>query len=136
FFLMELVWYRLLSPLLGGSVFTFGLVLAIALVGIGIGGLLYSLMSSDRPATLGGFAGTCLLEAAAVAVTFALGDRIALLALALLPLGAAGFGTTIGCWTLVTSIVVLPPAVIAGYQFPLLIALFGRGRDRVGRDVG
>ena len=136
FFLMELVWYRLLSPLLGGSVFTFGLVLAVALAGIGVGGLLYSLVSSDRPATLAGFAGTCLLEAAAVALTFALGDRVALLALALLPLGAAGFPATIACWTLVTSIVVLPPAVIAGYQFPLLIALFGRGRDRLGRDVG
>ncbi|HMB78933.1 MAG TPA: fused MFS/spermidine synthase, partial [Vicinamibacterales bacterium] len=136
FFLMELVWYRLLSPLLGGSVFTFGLVLAVALVGIGVGGLLYSLVSSDRPATLAGFAATCLLEAAAVALTFAIGDRVALLALALLPLGAAGFTTTIAAWTLVTSIVVLAPAIIAGYQFPLLIALFGRGRDRVGRDVG
>lgn len=136
FFLMELVWYRLLSPLLGGSVFTFGLVLAIALIGIGVGGLLYSLVSSERPATLAGLAATCLLEAAAVALTFALGDRIALLALALLPLGAAGFGMTIACWTLITAIVVLPPALIAGYQFPLLIALFGRGRDRVGRDVG
>lgn len=133
---MELVWYRLLSPLLGGSVFTFGLVLAMALIGIGVGGLLYSLVSSDRPATLAGFAATCLLEAAAVALTFALGDRVALLALALLPLGAAGFGMTIACWTLITAIVVLPPALIAGYQFPLLIALFGRGRDRVGRDVG
>ena len=39
FFLMELVWYRLLAPLLGGSVFTFGLVLAVALAGIGLGGL-------------------------------------------------------------------------------------------------
>jgi len=44
---MELVWYRLLAPLLGGSVFTFGLVLAVALVGIGLGGLLYALVSSD-----------------------------------------------------------------------------------------
>ncbi|MCU1382227.1 MAG: hypothetical protein JWL71_924 [Acidobacteria bacterium] len=136
FFLMELVWYRLLSPLLGGSVFTFGLVLAVALAGIGIGGLLYSVVSSERPPTLAGFAATCLLEAAAVALTFALGDRVALLALALLPLGADGFSTTIACWTLVTSIVVLPPAIVAGYQFPLLIALFGRGRDRLGRDVG
>ena len=30
----------------------------------------------------------------------------------------------------------LPPAIVAGYQFPLLIALFGRGRDSVGRQVG
>src|SRR5205807_7827045 len=81
FFLMELVWYRLLSPLLGGSVFTFGLVLAIALVGIGVGGLLYALVSSDRPASFGGFATSCLLEALAIAATFALGDRIAILAL-------------------------------------------------------
>src|SRR5438445_11576066 len=38
FFLMELVWYRMLGPLLGGSVFTFGLVPAVALAGIGLGG--------------------------------------------------------------------------------------------------
>ena len=63
FFLMELVWYRLLGPLLGGSVFTFGLVLAVALAGIGLGGLLYSLIGSDRPASLAGFAVCCLLEA-------------------------------------------------------------------------
>ena len=136
FFLMELVWYRLLGPLLGGSVFTFGLVLAVALAGIGLGGLLYSLIGRDRPASLTGFAVCCLLEAAAVAATFALGDRMALLALALLPLRAAGFAAAIGGWTLVTVFVVLVPAMIAGYQFPMLIALFGRGRERLGRDVG
>ena len=136
FFLMELVWYRLLGPLLGGSVFTFGLVLAVALAGIGLGGLLYSLIGRDRPASLAGFAVCCLLEAAAVAATFALGDRMALLALVLLPLRGAGFAAAIGGWTLVTAIVVLVPAIIAGYQFPMLIALFGQGRERLGRDVG
>ena len=136
FFLMELVWYRLLSPLLGGSVFTFGLVLAVALVGIGIGGLLYSLIAHDRPPTLRGFAATCLFEALAVAFTFALGDRVALLALTFLQLSATGFSAAVAGWTIVTAIVVLPPAIISGYQFPLLIALFGRGRNRLGRDVG
>ncbi|MGN6182714.1 MAG: hypothetical protein ACTHQM_03565 [Thermoanaerobaculia bacterium] len=37
FLLMELVWYRMLAPLLGGTTFTFGLILAIALLGIGAG---------------------------------------------------------------------------------------------------
>jgi spermidine synthase len=136
FFLMELVWYRLLAPLLGGSVFTFGLVLAVALAGIGIGGLLYSLVASDRPASLTGFAASCLIEAAAVAATYALGDQVALLALTLLPFGASGFTAAITGWSIVTAIVVLPPAIVAGYQFPLLIALFGQGRERLGRDVG
>lgn len=136
FFLMELVWYRLLAPLLGGSVFTFGLVLAVALAGIGVGGLIYNLFAANRPATLAGFATSCLLEAAAVAVTFALGDRVALLALTLLPLRMAGFVAQIGGWALVSTLVVLPPAIVAGYQFPLLIALFGRGRHNVGRQIG
>ena len=50
FFLLELVWYRMLSPLLGGSVFTFGLILATALLGIAAGGLAYALFGRDRPA--------------------------------------------------------------------------------------
>ena len=130
FFLMELVWYRMLAPLLGGSVFTFGLVLAVALAGIGIGGLVYALVAGDKPASLSGFAWTCLIEAAAVAATFALGDRIAFLAATLLPLEPPGSGARIAGWLFVTVIVVLPPALVAGYQFPLLIALFGRGARR------
>ena len=136
FFLMELVWYRMLSPLLGGSVFTFGLVLAIALAGIGLGGLLYALVAGDKPASMSGFATICLLEGAAVAATFASGDRLAVLAMALQPLEVAGFPAHIAGWTIVTVLIVLPPALIAGYQFPQLIALFGQGRSRVGEQVG
>src|SRR4029077_12009795 len=128
FFLMELVWYRLLAPLLGGSVFTFGLVLAVAVLGIGLGGLGDALVSRQRQATLSAFATTCLLEAICVAGTFALGDRIALMALRLQPPVTAGFAANMAGWTLVASLVVLPPALVAGFQFPLLIALFGRGR--------
>src|SRR5262249_7005167 len=127
---------RLLGPLLGGSVFTFGLVLAVALAGIGAGGLLYALVAGDRRASQAGFAVSCLLEAAAVAATYACGDRVATLALVLLPLQSAGFSAHVGGWTIVTLIVVLPPALVAGYQFPLLIALFGHGRERVGSHVG
>ena len=136
FFLMELVWYRMLGPLLGGSIFTFGLILAVALAGIGIGGLLYALTSDDRTASLSRFASSCLLEAAALAGVYALGDRLAVLTLTLRPLASLGFGTAVVCWTLVTMVVVLPAAIVAGYQFPLIIALFGRGRTDLGRQVG
>src|SRR6188474_2464411 len=136
FFLLELVWYRLLAPLLGGSVFTFGLVLAVALMGVGLGGLLYALTAANRPATLVAFATTCLLEGAAVAGTYALGDAVAVLAISMGSLRAAGFLAQTAGWALVTALVVMPPAIVAGYQFPLLIALFGRGREHVGRQIG
>jgi spermidine synthase len=136
FFLLELVWYRMLSPLLGGSVFTFGLILATALLGIALGGLAYALVGRDRPATLLAFSATCLLEAAAVAAGFALGDRLALLAIVLRPLGHLAFAGHVLGWFAVTALVVVPPAFVAGAQFPLLVALLGRGRERVGRDIG
>ena len=136
FFLMELVWYRMLGPLLGGSVFTFGLILALALLGIGIGGLLYALVGAARRPTLAGFAMTCLIEGVAVAIPYAMGDRLAILAMVLLPLGHLAFSAHMTAWTFVAAAVVLIPAMAAGYQFPMLIALFGRGRERVGRQVG
>jgi spermidine synthase len=136
FFLMELVWYRMLGPLLGGSVFTFGLIVAVALAGIGVGGVLYALRSNDRPATLSEFASSCLLEAFALAGIYALGDRLAVLTLALRPLASLDFATAVVCWTIVTMLVVLPAAIVAGYQFPLIIALFGRERNDLGRQIG
>lgn len=135
FLLMELVWYRMLSPILGGTTYMFGLVLAVALAGIGVGGAAYAFFRRG-PATIGGFAITCSLEALAIAIPFALGDRLALLANALRSLGALGFDGYVAGWTLVTTIVVFPAAVIAGIQFPLLIALLGRGREHVGRQIG
>jgi spermidine synthase len=136
FFLLELVWYRMLAPVLGGTVFTFGLILATALLGIAAGGAAYAGYGRERPASLLGFSATCLLEAAAVAFGFALGDRLALLAVVLRPLGTIAFAGHVLAWSAVTALVVLPPALVAGAQFPLLIALLGRGRDNVGHDIG
>src|SRR4029077_5352220 len=41
FFLQELVWYRMLTPLMGGSTYCFGMILALALFGVGTGGFAY-----------------------------------------------------------------------------------------------
>ncbi|HUP45387.1 MAG TPA: fused MFS/spermidine synthase, partial [Thermoanaerobaculia bacterium] len=136
FFLMELVWYRMLTPLLGGTTFTFGLILAMALLGIGLGGAAYAFWSGPKAATPGAFALTCCLEALAIIAPFALGDRIAIFANLLRSMATIGFAGNVIAWTIVTAIVVLPAAFIAGVQFPILVALLGRGRTEVGRDVG
>src|SRR5207244_7027100 len=82
------------------------------------------------------FALTCLLEAVAIAAAFALGDRLATLATVFTPFNLLGFWAQVGGWTAVTAIVVLPAALVAGYQFPLLVALLGRGREGLGRQLG
>jgi spermidine synthase len=136
FMLMELVWYRMLGPILGGSTFTFGLILVIALLGIGVGGIAYTLRRYDRVATLNGFAFTCAIEALFLVIPYALGDRLAFLALMLRSLGSLGFVAQVFGWFLVASIVALPASIVAGYQFPMLISLLGRGRAGVASQTG
>ena len=133
---LELVWYRMLAPILGGTTFTFGLVLAVALAGVGLGGYLYSRRSADQPATLIGLAAVSGLEALGVVVPFALGDYVALYAAYTRPLASLGFPALVVSWASICTLVVLPASIAAGYQFPLLVALLGHGRRDVARHVG
>ena len=136
FFLMELVWYRLLGPLLGGSVYTFGLILATALLGIGLGGSAYSIFGqSNRPSALG-FATTCGLEALFLAIPFAVGDYVAVFAALVQSFSAFGFYGLVLGWSLIIFFYVFMPSFIAGYQFPLLVGLLGAGSEEVGKETG
>ncbi|RMH22221.1 MAG: spermidine synthase [Acidobacteria bacterium] len=126
----------MLASLLGGTTYAFGLILALALLGIGGGGLLYGRLQRGATPAPAAFALTCAVEALLLLVPFALGDRLALLAMLLRPLGDVSFALLAGAWTVVAGIVVLPASVVAGYQFPLLVALLGGGRPRLGREVG
>ena len=130
---LELVWYRMSAPILGGTTYTFALVLALALLGIGLGGLAFGRFGRASP---GAFLISCLLQAVCVVLPYAGADSIARLTAAL----RAGLSTTffelgIG-WAFVASLMVFPAALVAGWQFPLLLALAGQGRHAVARDTG
>ncbi|MEN8136013.1 MAG: fused MFS/spermidine synthase [Thermodesulfobacteriota bacterium] len=136
FFYMELVWYRMLTSLLGGTTYTMGIILAVALLGLAIGSWGYGLRRYTVISRLSIMAMICGLEALFMAVPFALGDRIAVLTSLLRPIGTVGLaGYAVG-WLVITMIVVLPASIAAGYQFPLLIGLKGQGRQKVGQETG
>ncbi|MFI5184350.1 MAG: fused MFS/spermidine synthase, partial [Vicinamibacteria bacterium] len=123
-------------PILGGTVYSFGLVLAVALAGVAIGGLLYATAFKGRAATLTAFSTTCLLESATIALPYVLGDRVALLAATLRPPPGSPLGGYLFGWVTITTLVILPPSVVAGAQFPLLVSLLGRGRTSLARHIG
>jgi spermidine synthase len=133
---LELVWYRILTPLLGGSSLTFGLILACALAGIGIGGYLFSIRDPRKPVSLQLLGVTLSLEAVGALLAFAWGDQLAFVAAHLRPMLNLGFGYLIAGWVFVAAVVVLPASIVSGYQFPALFALLGRGREQVGVQVG
>ena len=138
FFLAELVWFRILAPLLGSSVYGFGLILALALAGIGLGGLLYRVLWAARAGavTLPALARVAAWQALFLALPWALGDRIAVFAVDVNQLRALGMLGQITGWTLITALLVLGPSVLAGVQFPLLVGLLGRGSRDAGRHTG
>ncbi len=135
FFALELVWYRMLAPILGGTAFTFGLILCFALLGIGVGGIAYNLVFGRIRPSWSALAVTCGFEAAFTIVPFAMGDRLALLAARQLE-SATRFSQLVYGWGYVIGIVVLPVAFISGLQFPLLTSLLGHGRRTVSEHLG
>lgn len=137
FFVIELIWYRISTPLLGGSVYGFGLVLCVVLGGMGLGGLLYALILKRAEPSVSGFTLVSALQALAVLVPFALGDRVAHMAL-VLNTSLRGLGLTelaLG-WVVIMSVLAFLPSVLSGIQLPLLVSLLGRGNAGVGHQLG
>ena len=136
FFLMEIVWYRMLGPLLGGTTYTFGLILCIALLGIGLGGAIYNVCGRWVRPTTSLLSVTCGLEALFIAVPFWYGDSIAIWALRESMETVSTFGDQVWNWLHISAFVILPASLVAGFQFPLLIAIAGAGRADIGKHVG
>src|SRR5712692_6681646 len=87
-------------------------------------------------ASLQFFAMTCAAEAFFISFPYALGDRIAMPAMFLRPLGTIGFQGHVLAWATLCLIVIFPAAFIAGLQFPALIALLGTGTKLVDTQTG
>ena len=131
----EVVWTRLLSLLLGGTVYTFSLILAVFLIGLGIGSSLGAFLAR-RAASARVALGACQwLLTAAIAWT-------AVMISESLPYWPITPGLSPSPWyTFQLDLVrclwaVLPPACLWGASFPLaLAAVASRGQDP-GRLVG
>lgn len=135
FFTLELVWYRMLGPILGGTTFTFGLILCVALLGIGLGSTAYHLLFRWLRPSWSMLALTCAIEAACAALPLALGDHLAIFAGRWSMYSYTFVGLVAG-WFAVMMVVVLPVALVSGLQFPLLVAMLGQGRTGVSRQLG
>jgi spermidine synthase len=130
----EVVWTRLLSLLLGGTVYTFSLILAVFLIGLGIGSG-FGAALARRPSSARVALGTCQwLLTAAIAWT-------ALLISESLPYWPIVPELSPSPWyTLQVDLVrclwtILPPACLWGASFPLALAAVSARSEEPGRLV-
>lgn len=131
----EIVWTRLLSLLFGGTVYTFSLLLAVFLAGLGLGSSAGSLLACAlvRPRLA---LGICqfLLMAAVAWSAYAITQS--------LPHWTVASGEPVNPWhTFQVDIgralwAMLPAAVLWGASFPLALAVVTRGQPDPGRVVG
>jgi spermidine synthase len=131
----EVVWTRLLSLMLGGTVYTFSLILAVFLIGLGIGSTLGAFLARGTASPRRALGACQWLLTAAIAWT-------AVMISESLPYWPIVPGLTPSPWyTFQLDLMrclwaVLPPACLWGASFPLaLAAVASRGQDP-GRLVG
>ncbi len=130
----EVVWTRLLSLLLGATVYTFSLILAAFLFGLGIGSSLGSVFTRDRASARRGLAWCQFLLMLGIAwAGFALARQLPYWpvnpGLAIAPKYTFEIDVIRAIW------VVLPSAILWGASFPFALAAVGPERDS-GRVVG
>ena len=137
FFVLELLWFRSSIPLLGGSIYNFGLILVLALMGMSAGGLIYSVMLKYLKPSYSLLAIVSVLFALAMATPYIWGDGFARFCMVL----QAGyisypFVDKLWVWVIIAGCLVVPTSVMAGIQFPLILSLIGKGRDGIGQQIG
>ncbi len=121
-FTYEVLWTRLLSHVLGGSVYAFGTMLASFLVGIALGSAFAARLARTREAAARGFALAQLGAGALSLLAYALVDRLPALALAL----DTGGGGRLWVDAVLAASILLPAALCLGATFPLAVRLAAR----------
>ena len=131
----EVVWTRLLSLLLGATVYTFSIILAVFLVGLGIGSAVGSFLSRTlaRPRMALGLCQLLLIPAiawAAYSITQSLPHWPINPTLSSNPWFTFQLDLALCLWT------VLPAAILWGASFPLALAAVASRDEDPGRLVG
>ncbi|HXS93482.1 MAG TPA: fused MFS/spermidine synthase [Candidatus Limnocylindrales bacterium] len=130
----EVVWTRLMGLLLGATVYTFSIILAVFLVGIGIGSGLGAMLSRSLRARTALGVSQLLLAGAVAWTAFMISDSLPWWPVNPLLSGSPWFTFQIDLvrvlWT------IFPATLLWGASFPLALAAASTGEEEPGRLVG
>ncbi len=131
----QVAWIRLLIQVTGSTIYTFGLMLSVFIVGVGLGSEISTRFLGRIKSAVLAFA---LVEIAASAYSlWIVGyfDRLPLLFTSM-ALEREGFASLLTLKVLINVIVLLFPTLMFGAAFPLVASIFSGKAARSGGDIG
>ncbi len=134
-FALELIWYRLLTPLTGGSAYAIGIIFAAVLLGMAFGSETASLIDSEKIRRKPLLAAVFLFLGSLLSFSFWFGDSwsdIASWGLANWP----DYPGKILAWLLLSSLLIMPASFCMGMIVPFSFVKIKKGRDDSGADCG
>ncbi len=126
-FSWEVLWTRLLSHLLGGSVYAFGTMLAAFLAGIALGAAVASRLAREAARAWRGFAVAQIGVAACSLAAFAAVDRLPEIVE-----GLAAGGASLARDASLAALTLFPGALCVGATFPFAVRILAGGASQAG----
>ena len=136
FMLVEVVFTRILSLAFGVSSYSFTLVLASCLLGLGIGGFAASARAARGPVGLAAFGRVQLASAALLGLAMAAVPSVSRALALARQVPGLGFGPTLALKAALAAALLLPLAAVFGLGLPLLLAFVTGRPGGVGTSVG
>jgi spermidine synthase len=133
----EIAWTRILSLILGPTVYAFAATLAVVILGVAIGsGFATAIVGRTRDAA-GWLSGTLIGAALTAAWTYSLaGNRIPRLLAQQFAAAPDLFERFLNPGTTLTAALILPTALCLGAAFPLALSLLEKAEDSAARRFG
>ncbi|HEY7862951.1 MAG TPA: fused MFS/spermidine synthase, partial [Thermoanaerobaculia bacterium] len=131
----EVAWSRILAMILGSSIYAFGMMLLVFLIGLSLGSALFARVYR-RAGAAPLFLGVLASNAVAGLASMALIPHLPGLFLRLFPVVQDSFALLQLLQFLVACLLLLPPALFFGMAFPAAIAATTSSEGAVGRAVG
>ena len=134
--ILEVLWSRALSVIIGSSTYSFTLILCTFLVGLSLGSALFARLASRTERPLVVLAWLFVAVSIAATATHQLMDDLPELFLALVEGTRMEVDTILGVHVLLTAAIALPAAIGLGAVMPIAIRAYATSLGAVGRHVG
>lgn len=133
---LEIAWTRLLATPLSSSTYAFTVMLAAFLIGIAAGSRLFSAVTARRPVNREGLALLQLATALAGLLVLMIWRLLPQLVFAMMHQVEGSFFWLVIVQFVAAFLVLLPPALLYGVNFPYMAALYAPGEREAGGRVG